>query len=99
MICPWETLESEAVLISQPDFRWQPHHVEAGNEREHEMAIEDDDRPKKKLSHEIGQDLSLLSVEELTDRIALLTGEIERLQQALTRKRASRDAANSIFKS
>jgi uncharacterized small protein (DUF1192 family) len=99
MICPWETLESEAVLISQPDFRWQPHHVKAGNEMEHEMAIEDDDRPKKKLSHEIGQDLSLLSVEELSARIALLTGEIERLQQALTQKRASREAANSFFKS
>jgi uncharacterized small protein (DUF1192 family) len=51
------------------------------------------------VSHEIGQDLSLLSVEELTDRIALLTGEVERLQQALTQKRASRDAANSVFKS
>ena len=63
------------------------------------MAIEDDDRPKKKLSHEIGQDLSLLSVEELTDRIALLTGEIERLQQALTQKRASRDAVNNFFRS
>ena len=99
MICPWETRESEAVLISQPHFRWQPHHVKAGNEREHEMAIEDDDQPKKKLSHEIGQDLSLLSVEELTDRVALLTGEIERLQQALSKKRASRDAANSFFKS
>ena len=29
------------------------------------MAIEDDDKPRKKISHEIGQDLSLLSVEEL----------------------------------
>jgi len=91
--------DSEAVLISQPGFRWQPHHVKVGNEREHAMAIEDDDQPRKKVSHEIGQDLSLLSVEELTDRIALLTGEVERLQQALTQKRASRDAANSVFKS
>jgi uncharacterized small protein (DUF1192 family) len=62
------------------------------------MAIEDDDKPRKKVSHEIGQDLSLLSVEELTARIALLTSEIERLQTAVTKKRASRDAANSIFK-
>jgi Protein of unknown function (DUF1192) len=38
-----------------------------------EMAIEDDDRPRKKVSHEIGQDLSLLSVEELTERVALLS--------------------------
>jgi len=37
------------------------------------MAIEDDDKPRKKISHEIGQDLSLLSVEELSERIALLT--------------------------
>jgi uncharacterized small protein (DUF1192 family) len=63
------------------------------------MAIEDDDRPRKKISHEIGQDLSLLSVEELGERIALLTSEIERLQTAATKKRASRDAADQFFKS
>ena len=63
------------------------------------MAIEDDDRPRKKISHEIGQDLSLLSVEELTERIALLTSEIERLQVAMTKKRASKAAADSFFKS
>ena len=63
------------------------------------MAIEDDDRPRKKVTHEIGQDLSLLSVEELTERMALLSGEIERLQAAVARKRASKDVANSLFKS
>ena len=63
------------------------------------MAIEEDDKPRKKTSHEIGQDLSLLSVEELSERIALLNAEIERLQQAMSRKRASKDAANSFFKS
>jgi len=63
------------------------------------MAIEDDDKPRKKITHEIGQDLSLLSVEELTERIALLSAEIERLQQATTKKRASKDAADSFFKS
>ena len=63
------------------------------------MPIEDDDRPRRKISHEIGQDLSLLSVEELSERIALLTAEIERLQQAATKKRASKDAASSFFKS
>jgi uncharacterized small protein (DUF1192 family) len=62
------------------------------------MAIEDDDKPRKKVTHEIGQDLSLLSVEELTERIALMTSEIDRLQVAMTRKRASKDAANSFFK-
>jgi len=63
------------------------------------MAIEDDDRPRKMVSHEIGQDLSLLSVEELTERVALLKSEITRLEEAATKKRASRDAANSMFKS
>jgi uncharacterized small protein (DUF1192 family) len=62
------------------------------------MPIEDDDRPRKKISHEIGQDLSLLSVEELTERIALLTGEITRLQEAAAKKRASKDAADNFFK-
>ena len=63
------------------------------------MAIEDDDRPKKKISHDIGQDLSLLSVEELAERIALMNSEIERLQAAMTKKRASMDAANNFFRS
>ena len=63
------------------------------------MATEDDDRPRKKISHEIGQDLYLLSVEDLTERIALLTGEIERMQEAAAKKRASKDAANNFFKS
>jgi uncharacterized small protein (DUF1192 family) len=64
-----------------------------------DMAIEEDDRPRKKISHEIGQDLSLLSVEELTERIALLASEIERLQTAAAKKRASKEAANNVFKS
>jgi uncharacterized small protein (DUF1192 family) len=63
------------------------------------MAKDDEDRPGKAAAHEIGQDLSLLSVEELTARIALLRGEIERLESAVAAKRASRDAAASIFKS
>ena len=62
------------------------------------MASEDDDRPRKKISHDIGQDLSLLSVEELAERIALMNSEIERLQVAQAKKRASKDAANSFFK-
>jgi uncharacterized small protein (DUF1192 family) len=84
-------------LISQPHPDWQPfHRTEQGGER---MAIEDDDKPRKKVTHEIGQDLSLLSVEELTERIALMTSEIERLQVAMTKKRASKAAADSFFKS
>jgi len=62
------------------------------------MAAEDDDKPRKKITHEIGQDLYLLSVEELTERIALLTSEIERLKEAMTKKRSSKDAADRFFK-
>jgi uncharacterized small protein (DUF1192 family) len=63
------------------------------------MAVEDDDKPRKKVSHEIGQDLSLLSVEELNGRIALMRQEIERLQAAVAKKQASKAAADSFFKS
>ena len=61
-------------------------------------AIEEDDRPKKKIAHEIGQDLALLSVEELNERIALLNDEIARLEAALASKQASRSAADQFFK-
>jgi uncharacterized small protein (DUF1192 family) len=65
----------------------------------HEMAAhEEEDRPKKKLVHEIGQDLALLSIEELGERIALLTSEIERLEAMRTKKQASRSAADQFFK-
>jgi uncharacterized small protein (DUF1192 family) len=66
--------------------------------QEDAMAIEDDDKPKRKISHEIGQELSLLSVAELSERVALLNAEIERLQAAVAKKRASLDAANNVFK-
>ena len=62
------------------------------------MAKDDENEPRKKVSHEIGQDLSLLSVGELNDRIALLLGEIERLKAAEASKKASRDAASAFFK-
>ena len=61
-------------------------------------AIDDDDRPKKKIAHEIGQDLALLSVKELTERIALLRGEIARLEADIGRKQATRSAADQFFK-
>jgi uncharacterized small protein (DUF1192 family) len=61
-------------------------------------AIDDDDRPKKKIVHEIGQELALLSVGELNDRIAFLREEIARLQAAADKKKASRDVASQFFK-
>src|ERR1043166_1379950 len=62
------------------------------------MAADDDDKPRKKITHEIGQGLYLLSVEELAERIALLTAEIERLQEARTKKPAPQAAARSFLK-
>jgi uncharacterized small protein (DUF1192 family) len=61
-------------------------------------APDEDDRPKRKPVHEIGQDLALLSIEELSDRISLLNDEMARLQAALEKKRASRNAADGFFK-
>ena len=61
-------------------------------------AIDDEDRPKKKLVHEIGQDLTLLSVGELTERVALLKEEIARLEANMASKQASKSAADLFFK-
>jgi uncharacterized small protein (DUF1192 family) len=54
--------------------------------------------PKKKTVHEIGQDLSLLSIGELTERIAQLKEEIARLEAAKASKSATRTAADAFFK-
>lgn len=62
------------------------------------MTFIDDDRPKKKLAHEIGQDVSLVSAGELEERIALLEGEITRLKAEVGKRNASRTAADAVFK-
>ena len=61
-------------------------------------AIDEDDRPKKKIAHEIGQDLTVLSVRELTERIGLLKDEIARLEADIAKKQATRSAADQFFK-
>ena len=59
----------------------------------------DEDLPqKKKAVHEIGQDLSLLSIGELTERVAQLKEEIARLEAAKASKSATRTAADAFFK-
>ena len=63
------------------------------------MAVADEeDQPKRKIVHEIGQDLTLLSAAELTDRIAVLKDEIARLEADMARKRAVKSAADMFFK-
>lgn len=59
---------------------------------------QDEERPAKRLAHEIGQDLSALSIEEISERIDLLKGEIDRLDAARTAKSATRHAAEALFK-
>ena len=61
-------------------------------------AIDEDDKPKKKIAHEIGQDLTLLSVDELTARVQLMRDEISRLEADMVKKRVSRSAADQFFK-
>ena len=61
-------------------------------------AVDDDDKPKKKIAHEIGQDLTLLSAAELTERITLLRHEIVRLEADMARKNAVKSAADMFFK-
>ncbi len=61
-------------------------------------VFDDDDQPKRKVTHEIGQDLTLLSVEELSARVQLLHDEINRLEADIASKRATRAAADEFFK-
>ena len=61
-------------------------------------AMDEDDKPKKKVAHEIGQDLYLISAEDLAERVALLKQEIARLEAAMSKAHASRSAADQFFK-
>jgi uncharacterized small protein (DUF1192 family) len=44
------------------------------------------------------EDLDLYAVEELSERIELLRGEIDRTQSQIERKQAGRSAADALFK-
>ncbi len=58
-----------------------------------------DERPiKRKTTHELGQDLSPLSIDELGVRIVALKAEITRLEAEMDRKHAVKSAASDIFK-
>lgn len=52
----------------------------------------------KKKAHELGEDLTLLSVIELKERIEALKTEIARLEASIEAKEATRNAADSIFR-
>jgi uncharacterized small protein (DUF1192 family) len=62
------------------------------------MSLFEYDRPKKKSSHELGADLSMLSVDELRARVGLLRAEIERIEAEIATKSSSRNAAEGLFR-
>lgn len=49
-------------------------------------------------THEIGCDLSAVSVAELRERVAVLAAEISRLRADEARKLSSQEAARAFFK-
>ena len=55
-------------------------------------------KPKSPVAHDIGQNVDALSAPELSERIALLRAEIDRLEKAIEARQATRAAAASVFK-
>lgn len=62
------------------------------------MALFDEEPRKARRVHEIGQDLSLLSTDELAERIEQLKREIARLEAELSSKGTTRLAAEALFR-
>jgi uncharacterized small protein (DUF1192 family) len=63
------------------------------------MKMDLEERPKPKHEHVIGENLEAVSLDELQARIDLLKAEVLRLETEVTRKQASRNAADAFFKS
>lgn len=61
------------------------------------MDVEEERKPRRP-EIVIGEELDLLSVEELERRIGVLMSEVERFRTALAAKRHGREAANAVFK-
>jgi len=64
------------------------------------MPIDPDELLPRKKAHDIvlGEDLSAMSVHELEARIAALETEISRCREAIVARRATKSAADSVFK-
>ena len=62
------------------------------------MPLFDEEPKTQAKAHEIGQDLSMLSADELRDRIEVLRAEIARLEADLMAKGATKAAADALFK-
>ena len=59
--------------------------------------MHDDDTPKPKSQFLLGEQLDSYSVEDLTETIAMLKAEIERLETAVSEKTRHLNAAESLF--
>jgi uncharacterized small protein (DUF1192 family) len=57
-----------------------------------------EDAPKKPANMVIGENLDAISVAELEQRIQSLESEIIRLRAEITKKQASRSAADAFFR-
>jgi uncharacterized small protein (DUF1192 family) len=93
----WNTGEGLAYLL-----RFQEAHDNGGlapllSRLTREAAMNDEPQRQKK-PHELGEDLSLLSVAELRERVNVLQAEIGRLEGAIQAKEATRSAADNFFK-
>lgn len=62
------------------------------------MALFEEPVKKPASVHDIGQDLSLLSVDELARRVTILRGEIARLEAEIAAKGSTKAAAEALFK-
>ncbi|MCB9996454.1 MAG: DUF1192 domain-containing protein [Rhodospirillales bacterium] len=58
----------------------------------------DEDLPKKKEGSEFPRNLENMSVHELEEYVADLKAEIDRAEQDIAKKKASQEAAASVFK-
>ena len=58
-----------------------------------------EDLPKKPAGVMLGENLDLLSVAELEQRVRDLESEIQRVKAAITSKQASKNAADAFFRS
>ncbi|PSJ58431.1 DUF1192 domain-containing protein [Kumtagia ephedrae] len=62
------------------------------------MAVFDEEPRKPASAHVVGQDISLMSADELSERIAQLTAEIARLEEERGRRGATKSAAEALFR-
>ncbi|MBX3568482.1 MAG: DUF1192 domain-containing protein [Rhizobiaceae bacterium] len=62
------------------------------------MAIFEDEPRKAPAAHVVGQDVSLLSVADLTERIGMLNEEVKRLEDERRKRGATKSAAEALFR-